>query len=159
MPDTSKGAAGAEPKQRMPTSTKVATILLGVLAALLLLNAILGFGGLTSILDNFAEAARDRDMAFDRDAARTQLLILFIAGAVLGLAAGLACYLLAKRNRSGRIVGIATAGIQLSLAVLNAIGIGGLLNYTLLLIVLTTAILVMLFRNQTAEWLRSDRDD
>ncbi len=141
----------------MPTAAKVAAILLGVLAALLLLNAILGFVGLTSILDNFAEAARDRDVAFDRDAARTQLLTLFIAGAVLGLAAATACYLLARRNRAGRLVGMVTAGIQLCLAVLNAIGIGGLLNYTLLLIVITTAILVMLFRNQTVEWLRSDR--
>ncbi len=143
----------------MPAATKVAAILLAILAVLLLLNAILGFAGLTSILDNFAEASRDRDVAFDRDAARTQLLILFIAGAVLGLGAAAACYLLARRNRAGRMVGIAVAGIQLSLAVLNAIGLGGLLNYTLLLIVLTTAILVMLFRNQTVEWLRTDRDE
>lgn len=156
MPDTSKAAGPTQPTERMPTATKVAAILLGFLSVLLLLNAILGFVGLTSILDNFAEAASDRGVDFDRDAASSQLTTLFIAGAILGIAAAAACVLLAKRNRYGRLLGIACAGVQLSLAVLNAISIGGVLNYTLLLIVLTGAILLMLFRRPTVDWLRRE---
>lgn len=140
----------------MPTPAKVAAILLGFLAVLLLVNAILGFTGLTAILDEFAEAARDRDVAFDRDAAANQLRTLFTAGAVIGLAAAVSCFLLARRRKAGRILGIGCAMVQLSLALLNAIGVGGLLNYTLLLIVLTVAILVMLFRRQTVDWLRAE---
>ncbi len=155
MPDTPKGPP-ATPTDRMPTPAKVAAILLGFLAALLLANAVLGFAGLTSILDEFAEAARSRDAEFDRDAARTQLRTLFTAGAVLGLAAAASSFLLARRRKAGRLLGIGCAAIQLSLAVFNAIGVGGLLNYTLLLIVLTVAILVMLTRRQTVDWLRAE---
>lgn len=155
MPDPTKGSTPA-PTGRMPTPAKVAAILLGFLAALLLVNAVLGFTGLTAILDSFAEAARDRDVDFDRAAAGTQLRTLFIAGTVVGLAAAASSFLLARRNRAGRLLGIGCAGIQLSLAVLNAIGVGGLLNYTLLLIVITVAILVMLLRKQTVEWLRTE---
>jgi drug/metabolite transporter (DMT)-like permease len=140
----------------MPTTAKVAAILLGFLGLLLLVNAVLGFTGLGSILDEFAKAARDRDVTFDRAAASSQLTTLFAAGAVLGLLAAVSCVLLAKRHKAGRLLGIACAGIQLSLAVFNAIGVGGLLNYTLLLIVLTVAILVMLFRKQTVDWLRTE---
>lgn len=155
MPDTAKGPTPA-PTDRMPTPVKVAAILLGFLAALLLVNAALGFTGLSSILDSFAAAARDREVEFDRAAASTQLSTLFTAGAVVGLAAAAASFLLAKRRKAGRLLGIGCAGIQLSLAVLNAIGVGGLLNYTLLLLVLTVAILVMLFRKQTVDWLRAE---
>ncbi len=155
MPDIAKGPTPA-PTDRMPTPAKVAAILLGFLAALLLVNAVLGFLGMSGILDEFAEVARDRDVAFDRSAASTQLTALFTASAVLGLAAAVSCFLLARRRRAGRLLGIGCAGIQLSLAVFNAIGVGGFLNYTLLLIVLTTAILVMLFRNQTVDWLRKE---
>lgn len=140
----------------MPTTAKVAAILLGFLGLLLLVNAVLGFTGLGSILDEFAMAARDRDVNFDRAAASSQLTTLFAAGAVLGLMSAVACVLLARRHKAGRLLGIACAGIQLSLAVFNAIGVGGLLNYTLLLIVLTVAILVMLFRKQTVDWLRTE---
>lgn len=153
MPDTSKGSNPA-PVDRMPTPAKVAVILLGFLAALLLVNAVLGFLGLTGILDEFAEAARDRETPFDRAAASTQLTTLFAANAVVGLACAAAAILLARRNKIGRLVGIGCAALQLSLGLLSAISVGGLLNYTLLLIVLTTAILVMLFRRQTVDWLR-----
>ncbi|MGI8652648.1 MAG: hypothetical protein ACR2I7_07615 [Geodermatophilaceae bacterium] len=158
MPDTTKGPTPA-PTDRMPTPAKVAAILLGFLGLLLLVNAVLGFTGLGSILDEFAKAARDRDVDFDRAAASSQLTTLFVAGAVLGLMAAVACILLARRHKAGRLLGIACAGIQLSLAVFNAIGVGGLLNYTLLLIVLTVAILVMLFRKQTVDWLRTEPPD
>ncbi len=153
MPDTTKEPSPA-PTERMPTAAKVAAILLGFLAALLMLNAVLGFTGLTDILDSFAEVAQDREEDFDRDAASSQLTTLFTAGVVVGLAAGVSSFLLARRKRAGRLLGIAVAGIQLSLAVLNAIAVGGLLNYTLLLLVVTGSILVMLFRRQTVEWLR-----
>ena len=153
MSDNSKGSKPA-PVDRMPTPAKVAAILLGFLAALLLVNAVLGFLGITGILDEFAEAARDRDVSFDRSAASTQLTTLFAAGAVVGVVCAVSTILLARRNKLGRLLGIGCAAIQLSLALLNAISVGGLLNYTLLLIVLTAAILVMLFRRQTVDWLR-----
>lgn len=153
MPDISKGSSPA-PVDRMPTPAKVAAILLGLLAALLLVNAALGFLGLTGILDEFAEVAREREVAFDRAAASTQLTTLFTAGAVIGVASAASSVLLARRNKIGRLLGIGCAAIQLSLGLLSALSVGGLLNYTLLLIVLTTAILVMLFRRQTVDWLR-----
>lgn len=143
----------------MPTPTKVAAVLLGFLSALLLVNAILGFTGLSSILDSFAQAAQDRGVDFDRSSASSQLTTLFSAGAIVGLAAAASCFLLVRRIKAGRLLGIACAGIQLTLAVLNAIGIGGILNYTLLLIIVNGAILVTLFRRQTVEWLRSEPVD
>lgn len=155
MPDTTRGQTPV-PADRMPTPAKVAAILLGFLALLLLLNAVLGFIGLPGILDEFADAAREREVDFDRGAASSQLQTLFAAGLVVGLACAASCFLLARRNKVGRLLGIGCAGIQLSLAVLNAIGVGGLLNYTLLLIVVTAAILFMLFRRQTVDWLRGE---
>lgn len=158
MPDTSKEPAEVS-RERMPTPTKVAAVLLGFLSLLLVLNAILGFTGLSSILDSFSEAARDRGEEFDRSAASSQLSTLFTAGAIVGLAAAASSFMLARRIKAGRLLGIACAGIQLSLAVLNAINLGGILNYTLLLIVVTTAILVMLFRKPTVDWLRTHPAD
>lgn len=155
MPENTKGPSPT-PTDRMPTPAKVAAILLGFLAVLLLVNAVLGFTGLSAILDSFAEAARDREVEFDRATARTQLTALFTAGAVVGLVAAASTVLLARRRKAGRLLGIGCAGVQLSLAVLSAIGVGGLLNYTLLLIVVTAAILVMLFRKQTVDWLRRE---
>lgn len=155
MSDISKGSTPV-PADRMPTSAKVGAILLGFLAALLLVNAVLGFLGLNGILDEFSEAASDRDATFDRDAARTQLTTLFSAGALVGVACAAAAILLARRNKIGRLLGIGCAAIQLTLGLFNAISVGGLLNYTLLLIVLTTAILFMLMRGQTADWLRGE---
>lgn len=143
----------------MPTPTKVAAVLLGFLSVLLLVNAILGFTGLSSILDTFADAARDRGVDFDRSSASSQLTTLFSAGAMVGVAAAAASFLLARRLKAGRLLGIACAGIELTLAVLNAIGIGGILNYTLLLIVVNTAILVTLFRKGTVTWLRREPTD
>ncbi len=138
----------------MPTQAKVAAILLGFLAVLLLANAILGFVGLQAILDSFSDAARDRQEDFDRDAAGSQLRTLFITNAAVGAGAAVASFLLARRNRVGRLLGMACAGIQLALAALNAIGVGGILNYTLLLFVITGAILVTLLGKQTVAWLR-----
>lgn len=156
MPDTTKGPTPAPP-DRMPTPAKVAAILLGFLATLLLLNAVVGFVQLPDFLDDFAAKARETNADFDREAASSQLKTLFIAGGVVGLATAASCVLLARRNKVGRLLGIGCAAVQLSLSVLNVIAAGGIPNYTLLVMVLTGAILVMLFRRQTLDWLRAER--
>ncbi|MBA3338333.1 MAG: hypothetical protein H0T54_01025 [Geodermatophilaceae bacterium] len=155
MPDESMEPPAVS-RERMPTPTKVAAVLLGFLAVLLLVNAILGFTGLSSILDSFSNAARDRGVDFNRSAASSQLTTLFSAGAIVGLGAAASSFLLARRIKAARLLGIACAGIQLTLAVLNAIGLGGILNYTLLLLVVNAVILVTLFRKRTVDWLRKE---
>lgn len=153
MPDTSKGALPV-PGERMPTPPKVAAILLAVLAALLLINAVLSFAGLDAIIDQFAEAADEQDGEFDRAAVRGQLLLNIGGSVVVGLVAAASVVLLARRMPAGRWLGLGCAAIQLILTILIVIAVGGILIYSLLFIVITAAIIVMLFRRQTLDWLR-----
>lgn len=153
MPEKSKASAQV-PADRMPTPTKVATIMLGVLSALLLLNAVLTLGGLDAILDAIADNTSATDPVFDRDAVRTQLLVSVGGSVVVGLVAAMAGILLVRRNAIGRWLGIACAVIQLLLALVLVAGLGGIPIYSLLLIVITVAILMSLFRRATVDWLR-----
>lgn len=155
MPDRAPGT-GPPPTDRMPTSPKVAAILLAALAALLLINAVLSFAGRETILATIAESARDRGESVDQAALSTQLSLSIARDAVLGVAAAGSVVLLARRRAAGRWLGIGCAVLLLALAVLTVIGVGGIPIYSLLLVVMTAAIVVMLLRSQTVDWLRAD---
>lgn len=154
MPEKSKASAEV-PADRMPTPTKVAAIMLGILSALLLINAILTLAGLEAILNSIGDNTASTGSSFDRDAVRTQLLISVGGSAIVGVAAALAGILLVRRRPAGRWLGIACAVIQLLLAMVLVLGLGGIPIYSLLLIVITVAILMSLFRRVTVEWLRA----
>lgn len=139
----------------MPAPVKVAAILLGVLAALLLTNSILSFAGIEAILDQFAEAAQTGERDFDRDAVRSQLTLNFAVGIVIGLVAAAAVVLLVQRRPLGRWLGLGSAAIELLITVLFVFAVGGILIYSLLFIVLTVATIVMLFRRPALEWLHA----
>jgi len=157
MPDAAPKGSTPAPIDRMPTQPRVAAILLGVLAALLLINAVVTLTQLEAILDSLAEGARERDDEFDRGTVRSQLRFSLGDSVVVGLVAALSAFLLVRRRSPGRWLGIACALIQLILTLLVVVGLGGIPIYSLLLIVITGGALVMLFRRQTIDWLRTER--
>lgn len=128
--------------------------MLGFLAALLLINAVLSFVGRATIVDSIMEAARERGDDVDRSTVDAQLLFSVGRDGVIGLIAVTAVVLLAKRMSAGRWLGIGMAMILLALALFTIVGVGGIPIYSMLLILITLTIIVMLMRQQTAEWLR-----
>lgn len=153
MPDTSKEPEPAS-VTRMPNATKVAAILLGLLAAMLLINAILTATGRAAILDRIAVDAQSRNVDYDRAALSTELSFSIGRDVFVGLIAVSSVVLLVRRSTAGRWLGITCAVILLILAVLTVVAVGGLPIYSTLLIVVTGAIVFLLFRKPTVDWLR-----
>lgn len=131
----------------MPTSARVAVILLALLGVLLLASAMLNWVGQEIILDRFEEQGQDRE------AAAQTLLLFTIAYAVIGLSAVLAALFLPRRRRWARQVGMLVTSLLVTITLLSAIFTGGIPSTSLLVLVAGVAAFTSLFSRQTKEWL------
>jgi hypothetical protein len=137
----------------MPTSVRVATIGMGVLAALLLSNAALLWYSFDAVVDRLV---REGDGVTRAEASQFVTLSL-VPYLVLGLILALAAWFLPRRQPWARWVGLAASGL---LAVLNLVSIlaaGGLTVASLLLLVLSVATATSLVARTTAAWVPSLR--
>lgn len=133
----------------MPTPVRVATILLGVIAALLLVNAALTLFGKEAILDQLLDAGSE----LSRAELNQQLVVNIGRDAALGVLNVLAVVLMLRRRPLGRWLGIICAALLLGLSIVTIVGVGGLPIYTMLLVVLTVAIIGSLFTRTAVDWL------
>lgn len=133
-----------------PTPVRVATILLGVIAALLLVNAALTLFGKDAILDQLLDSGSE----LSRAELNQQLVVNIGRDAALGVLNVLAVGLMLRRRPLGRWLGIICAALLLGLSIVTIVGVGGLPIYTMLLVVLTLAIIGSLFTRTAVDWLK-----
>ncbi len=138
-------------KQPMPTATRVAVILLALLAVLLLTNAVLTWLAQETIIDQVVAAGADRD-----DAAQSVLLFM-LAYAVVGVAGLVAAVFLPKRRRWARQIGLLTTSLLVVLTLFSVVTGGVISPIGLLVLVAAIAGFSSLLSRQTKDWMRGVR--
>jgi hypothetical protein len=144
----SEPSTAAEPQQRMPTPARVAVILLGLLAVLLLLNAALIWATQEAQIDATVEAGSDRDTA------ALVVLLYLIAFGVIGFSSLLASIFLPRRRTWARQVGILVTSLLVVMSLVGAVTVGGVSPVGLLVLVAAIAGLTSLLSKQTKAWVQ-----
>jgi hypothetical protein len=152
VPTPSK-PAGPEPAEGtpspvMPPSVRVAAITMGVLAALLLVNAGLLWYGFDATVDRI-ESVRD---GITEDEARRFVLLALIPYLILGVVLALAAWFLPRRQPWARWIGLAGSFLLALLTVFSIIAAGGVTVSSLLLFVLSAAAVTSLLARTTGTW-------
>jgi hypothetical protein len=132
----------------MPTSVRVAIIMMSVLAGLLLLNAAVS-------LYVFEEIAREVAGAqgLSQGEAERTLLLWLAPTLVFGLIFALAAFFLPRRHAWARWLGLAVASMLAILHLMTALTSGGVTIMTLLLFVLSLATITSLAARTTSAWM------
>jgi hypothetical protein len=133
----------------MPTSVRVAVILLSLLAVLLLLNAALTWFGREVITDQLVEAQPD----VSRTNALQSVILFMIAYLGIGVLTALAAVFLPRRHAWARWIGLSTTVLLGLLALLSALASGGVSALSLLILVLSLGAITSLLARSTAEWI------
>jgi uncharacterized protein YggT (Ycf19 family) len=131
----------------MPTSVRVAVIVMAVQAALLLLVTALNL----YVLEQAVGRIADSQGVARSDAER---VVLFSLGPylVLGLLFALSAWFVPRRHAWARWLGLASAALVATLTALSAVGDGGVTVLTLLLFVLSLATITSLAARTTSSW-------
>lgn len=150
---TSPQPAGPEPAEGapsavMPPSVRVAAITMGVLAALLLVNAGLLWYGFDATVDRIESV---QDGITEADARRFVLLAL-IPYLIIGVILALAAWFLPRRQPWSRWIGLAGSFVLGLLTLFSMIAAGGVTVSSLLLFVLSAAAVTSLLARTTGTW-------
>jgi uncharacterized PurR-regulated membrane protein YhhQ (DUF165 family) len=144
--------AGSEPAENvpsvLPTSVRIAAISMGVLAALLLVNAGLLWYGFGVTVDRIVEEGNGITEA---DARRFVLLAL-IPYLVIGLLLALSAWFLPRRQPWARWLGLAASFVLALLTLASVVAAGGITVSSLLLFVLSVAAVTSLVARTTGTW-------
>jgi hypothetical protein len=132
----------------MPTSVRIAAITMGVLAALLLVNAGLLWYGCDVTVDRIVEEGNGITEA---DARRFVLLAL-IPYLVIGLILALSAWFLPRRQPWARWLGLAASFVLALLTLASVVAAGGITVSSLLLFVLSVAAVTSLVARTTGTW-------
>ena len=132
----------------MPTSVRVAVIVMSILAGLLLLVAAVTLYALEA---GAARLAAEQNISVD-DAERG-LLLLLAPYLVLGLVFALSAWFVPRRHAWARWLGLTAAAMLGMLQLLSAIMGGGVTVLTLLLFVLSLATISSLAARPTSAWI------
>ena len=147
MPTDQTPAGDAAPHPPMPTSVRVAVIAMGVLAALMLVNA-----GLTwYAFDSFADAIVEGSDV-ERDQAETALRQNMVVYGLLGLLIALSAWFLPRRQPWARWVGLATSAALALLTIFSILVAGGVTVFSLLIAVLSVAAVTSLMARTTRDY-------
>jgi uncharacterized BrkB/YihY/UPF0761 family membrane protein len=136
----------------MPTSVRVAVIVMSVLAGLLLLVAAVNLYALQEFSEQIA-ATQD----ISQSEAQRSILLLLAPYIVLGLIFALAAWFVPRRHAWARWIGLAAAAMLAVLHVLSAAMGGGITILTLLLFILCLATITSLVARTTSAWIPSLR--
>ena len=147
------GPAEGTPSPVMPPSVRVATITMGVLAALLLVNAGLLWYGFDGAVDGVIERGNDLSRA---DAERIVTLSL-VPNLILGLLLGLAAWFFPRRQPWARWIGLAASFVLGAFSLFGMMVTGGINAYSLLVLVLSAAAVTSLLARTTGTWVPSLR--
>jgi hypothetical protein len=128
----------------MPTSVRVAVIVMAVLAALLLTNAALLWYGYDAAVERIV-----RDSDFTRDQARQFVTLSLVPNLVMGLLLALSAWFLPRRQPWARWTGLAAAGLLTFLTLFQILAAGGITIASLFLLVLSVATVTSLVARTT----------
>jgi hypothetical protein len=131
----------------MPTSVRVAVIVMSTLAGLLLLVAAMSLYSLREISARLADQ-QDIDVA----AAERGFLLLLAPYLVLGLVFALSAWFVPRRHAWARWLGLTAAAMLAILHLIAAVTGGGVSVLTLLLFVLSLATISSLVARTTSAW-------
>lgn len=145
---THQPPAESPARPAMPTSVRVAVIVMGVLAALLLTNAALLW---YSYDDAVAGLVRDGEDISRAEASQFVLMSL-VPYLIIGLVLALAAWFLPRRQAWARWMGLAASALLGLLSLMSAMSIGGLTVSLLLVLVLSAAAVTSLLARTTGEW-------
>lgn len=157
MPTTPEPAgaepSGTVPPSVMPVSVRVATITMGILAALLLVNAGLLWYGFDVTVDRIVRESTGVSAA----EARRFVLLALIPYLLIGLLLALAAWFLPRRQPWARWLGLAASGLLALLTLSSIIASGAVTISSLLLFVLAAAAITSLLARTTGTWVPSLR--
>jgi hypothetical protein len=137
----------------MPTSVRVAVITMGLLAALLLVNA----GLLWYAFDATVERVIDASKGITEADARQFVLLALVPYLVIGLILALAAWFLPRRQPWSRWLGLAASVLLGLLTLFSVVAAGGVTISSLLLFVLAVAAVTSLLARTTRAWVPSLR--
>jgi len=146
---TDQSPAAVPPPPAMPTSVRVAVIVMGVLAALLLTNAALLWYGYDAAVDRLVREGEDISRAEASQFVLTSLVPYLVIGLVLALAA----WFLPRRQPWARWFGLTASALLALLSLLSVIGLGGVTVGLLLVLVLSVAAVTSLLAPTTKAWI------
>ena len=132
----------------MPTSARVAVVVLAVVGALLLLSALLTWGGRDGVVEAYLRSQPDATRA----AGERLVLLNVLQGVVFGVPALVSAVFLARRHGWARWAGVVTCGLLALLTLWVSVGAGGIPVSSLLLLVLCAAAVSSLLAATTAAW-------
>ena len=136
------------PPSVMPASVRVAAITMGVLAALLLVNAGLLWYGFDVTVDRIVDEGND----ITRADARRFVLLALIPYLVIGLILALSAWFLPRRQPWARWIGLAASFVLALLTLFSVVAAGGITVSSLLLFVLSVAAVTSLLARTTGTW-------
>jgi hypothetical protein len=132
----------------MPPSVRVAVIVMGVLAALLLTNAALLWYGYDAAVDRIVREGED----ISRSEASQFVLMSLLPYLLIGLVLALAAWFLPRRQPWARWLGLAASAVLAVLSLMSALALGGVTIALLLVLVLSVAAVTSLLARSTAAW-------
>jgi hypothetical protein len=132
----------------MPPSVRVAVIVMGILAALLLTNAALLW---YSYDDAVARLVRDGEDVSRSEASQFVIMSL-VPYLAIGLLLALAALFLPRRQPWARWLGLAASGLLALLSLMSALTLGGVTISLLLLLVLSVSAVASLLARTTSTW-------
>ncbi|MCW2741363.1 MAG: rane protein of unknown function [Blastococcus sp.] len=144
MPTSPLPAEDTSRAPAMPTSVRVAVIVMAVLAALLLTNAVLLWIGFDAAVTRIV-----RESDFTRADARQFVMLSLVPNLVMGLLLALAAWFLPRRQPWARWIGLATTGVLTLLTLFQVLAAGGITIASLLLLVLSMAAVTSLVARTT----------
>ena len=132
----------------MPPSVRVAVIVMGILAALLLTNAALLWYSYDEAVDRLVRDGED----ISRSEASQFVIMSLVPYLAIGLLLALAAIFLPRRQPWARWLGLAASGLLLLLALMSAVTLGGVTISLLLLVVLSVSAVASLLARSTGDW-------
>ena len=132
----------------MPTSVRVAIIVMSLLAGLLLLVATVNLYA----LEEFSSRIASEQGISESDAQRS-ILLLLAPYLVLGIVLALAAWFVPRRHAWARWIGLTAAAMLAMLHIFSAVAGGGVTVLTLLLFILCVAAITSLAARTTSRWM------
>jgi hypothetical protein len=129
----------------MPTSVRVAVVVMAVIAALMISNALLLWYSYDEAVARIADESE-----LTRDEASRFVLLSLVPNLVIGFLLALSAVFLPRRQPWARWTGLATGGLLILLTALQVVTAGGLTVASLLLLVLTVALVTSLAARTTS---------
>ena len=143
------GPASNEGTSRpMPASALVSVVVMGLLAAMLLLYAAITWLG----RDGLAEAVARARPGLSQDEAARYVLVSALPYLVVGLALAVSAWFLPQRRPWARWTGLAASFLLAGLMLLGMASIGGATPISRLVLLLAVAAVTSLLARPTADW-------